>query len=540
MKSKTSRYGRFIATGIFFLAVFLFWFLGYPQWLNYHEQNQLFLFTADYFLADVSVPSGLADYIGEFITQFFYLRWAGALLLVVLFALLQWLTWKLLSWHDDSAYVISFIPSLLLIWHLGDINVLMSYFIALIFVVLTTSLMKNKSPLSDLIVIPLLYWAAGPLAWVYVLVRCLTCGYKHLWTMLYLPGIQGAAYLLFLSQWPFQMVMTGLNYYRIPLQLPLLQVIIPISVTGIVAWSLLTKKRSLNNKPVLVVQLLTVILLAVGAATKGFDADIYELLWQDEMVRKAQWNKIIERAEKHQLKTAFSSQCVNLSLAMTGQLPYRMFTFHQSGPDALLMPMVRDNTSNLPTAEAFYQLGMVNSALRYMFDMQQSILNFKKSGRFTKRIAECYIINGNYEAADKHIELLRHTFFYRAWAKRASACLYDDKRVEAHRVWGRLRQWRYTEQFLYNYEEKDKMLGLLFLNNKENKMALAYFMGQMLLDGNIQGFMDYMPWVKQYGGHIGMPAGYADAVECIKAQGNLPGSPYAGYVRSMMKTHERK
>ena len=45
---------------------------------------------------------------------------------------------------------------------------------------------------------------------------------------------------------------------------------------------------------------------------------------------------------------------------------------------------------------------------------------------------------------------------------------------------------------LYNYAEKHKMLGLLFMNNTDNRLALSYFMGQLLLDGELQMFMGYM------------------------------------------------
>ena len=111
--------------------------------------------------------------------------------------------------------------------------------------------------------------------------------------------------------------------------------------------------------------------------------------------------------------------------------------------------------------------------------------------------------------------------------------------MNAHPQWGKLRQLRYKEQFLYNYNEKDKMLGLLFTNNPQNRLALFYFMGQMLLDGNVQAFANHLPWVQQHGGYREMPAGYADALKCMQAQGNLPGSGYAKYVQQMMKSHEK-
>ena len=114
----------------------------------------------------------------------------------------------------------------------------------------------------------------------------------------------------------------------------------------------------------------------------------------------------------------------------------------------------------------------------------------------------------------------------------------DETKVNTHPVYGRLRQLRYKESFLYSYEEIDKMFGLLFMDNQDNKMALDYFMGQMLLKGNLQNFQQYMGMVQQYGGYRQMPLGYQDVMRCIQMQGRVQGSPYGKYVQQM--TAERR
>ena len=111
----------------------------------------------------------------------------------------------------------------------------------------------------------------------------------------------------------------------------------------------------------------------------------------------------------------------------------------------------------------------------------------------------------------------------------------DEAKVNAHPVYGKLRQLRYKDNFLYSYDEMDKMFGLLFLNNQENKMALDYFMAQMLLKGNLQGFQQYMGTVQRYGGYRQMPFGYQDVMRCIQMQGRVPDSPYAKYVQRMTR-----
>ena len=136
--------------------------------------------------------------------------------------------------------------------------------------------------------------------------------------------------------------------------------------------------------------------------------------------------------------------------------------------------------------------------------------------------------------------LLKKSLFYRFWAKEAEAMMKDEATINAHPIYGKLRQLRYKDNFLYNYDEIDKMFGLLFMNNQENKMALDYFMAQMLLKGNMQGFQQYLGLAQQYGGYRQMPLGYQDAMRCIQMQGNVQGSPYANYVKRMMAERRGK
>jgi hypothetical protein len=314
-------------------------------------------------------------------------------------------------------------------------------------------------------------------------------GWRHLWTAGWLVAVQLTVYAWLLPQWPLPMAMTGLSYYRIPLQYP--------------QWS-------------------------------GYDKDMYELIRMDYLVRHERWDEIVKRAGAYQVKTPFWSNCVNLALSQKRLLADRMFDFYQSGEDALVMPRTRDLTSMLPSAEAFWRLGMVNSAQRYMFDTQESILNGKKSGRCTKRIAECMIVNGHYQTAKKQLDILKKSLFYSDWAKEMEAMIEAEIGVDAHPVYGKLRKMRYKNDFLYSYDEIDKMFGLLLMNNTDNKMALDYFLAQMLLNGNVQGFQQYLGAAQQYGGYRQMPLGYQDAMMCIQKQGNLPGSAYGNYVKRMM------
>ena len=101
---------------LFFLAVTLFWWLCYPQALNIQEENQLFLWSFDYFHERMSLPGGLADWIGECLTQFFYLPWLGALILGVLAVAVQRLTERLLPKGWMSTVLSLLPPGATILW----------------------------------------------------------------------------------------------------------------------------------------------------------------------------------------------------------------------------------------------------------------------------------------------------------------------------------------------------------------------------------------------------------------------------------------
>lgn len=547
MGTITTAYAKTAASAFFGVLVFLFWWLCYPHALSYQEQYQLFLLTNDYFMQRIMVPGGLADYLSEFLVQFYYLKWAGALVLAAIYMLLQWLTWQLMRLQANDmlswCYPLSFIPSILLLWMMGDESVLLSYPVALLMVMAAVWVSqcwdRCRFSWPDFVVVPLLYFAAGPLAWVYVALRVLRVPRRCWWIPVLMAVVHWASTSVLL-QWPLKSIFLGLNYYRIPLHYHVLQAILPLMVVAAVALAACLfggsrhKMMPASSRIWGGVLSAAVFILAFFAIHSGYDKEKYELLRQDYLVREECWDEVVSRAEKYQVKNAFSCNCVNLALAKQRRLADGMFDFYQSGEDALLMPMVSDLTSNIPTAEAFWHLGMVNSAYRYMHDLQESILNARKSGRFTKRMVECLMVNGQYALAAKHLALLQHTLFYRVWANEMCQLLYQDSKVDKHPLYGKKRELRYREDFLYSYDEIDKMLGLLFVNNKENTMALDYFMGELLLKGKVQEFMQYMSWVQQYGGYQYMPRGYQDAVKCIQSQGADKASPYGQYVRKMM------
>ena len=513
------RHGAVLISLLFAIIVALFWVFPYRCALSFQEQYQLFLLTPSYFSERMSVPGGLADYVAEFIVQFYYLYAIGAILLALVFFCLQRLTWMLMRRCGASQawYLQSFVPAIALWAYMGNENVLLSFAIALLGMeelMLHALIVRDRCrhwgalPLYLLIAIPAGYWLLGPAVMGISIVPLLPRKQKTAkprpvvtpvgWTVASVLYFVAVVFLcgLFL-QYPYERLFGGINYFRYPTAIPVAQwvvealfALLPLIVSHLPQFE--------NKKAVRVgvAQLLAIILCAVGLLRLGFDRATYELIDYDYLVRTHQWQRIIDKAKRHQASSPMGVGCVNLALAMQHQLCDRLFEFYQNGAEGLFPTFTRDMTSPLPTAELFYQLGMINDAERYTFEAQEAIPNYRKSGRLTRRIAQCEIINGNYAVASKYLRQLENSLFYRGWAKRQERFLYNDQAVNADKEYGRLRDLRIKHHdYLFSDQEMDQMLGLLLIDNKKynNRMAYEYLIAYELLQRDVERLMKYYP-----------------------------------------------
>ena len=91
------------------------------------------------------------------------------------------------------------------------------------------------------------------------------------------------------------------------------------------------------------------------------------------------------------------------------------------------------------------------------------------------RIAECQMLNGRYDAAEKYLDILSHSLFYRKWAENQRQYLRDEEAIMSNNVYAYLKTVRYKEDFLFYYPEMDKMLAKLYFENKNTVLAAWYY-----------------------------------------------------------------
>lgn len=504
---------------LFGVAVVIFWAVPFVGGLCFQEQYQMFLFDTGYFLERIVLPGGLADYISEFLVQFYYMPVLGGAIIALLLMGIQAVVWGLMKQygarHDFPGYLLSFLPSIALWCAMGDQNVLLSFVVAL-FGALVIGWIHNRfhnrlvKVVFELVSTALVYWFLGPVVFVYVVLMIGDTLKNALQKGNVLSGIGYSAGILILTiawillttqtlQYPLYRIFAGLNYYRypgaispLPFVVMVLAVVIPF--LGMIPCRQKSLQKLQQSKVVIALSYVLVIVASWFGIKASFDEMTYELIDYDFLVRTEQWDKIIEKAEKKPATTPLSVSCVNLALSQKGVLADRLFEFYQNGGEGLFPTFTRDMISPVSTAEIFFRLGMVNDAERYMFEAQEAIPNYRKSARLTRRIIECEIINGNYKVAAKLLRRLQKTLFYSNWANQTMALLGNEKAINRHPVYGKLRKYREKKQdFLFSDREMDQMLGLLFLNDNHNRMAYEYLMCYELLQRDMEKFMQYYP-----------------------------------------------
>lgn len=504
---------------LFGVAVVIFWAVPFVGGLCFQEQYQMFLFDTGYFLERIVLPGGLADYISEFLVQFYYMPVLGGAIIALLLMGIQAAVWGLMKQygarHDFPGYLLSFLPSIALWCAMGDQNVLLSFVVAL-FGALVIGWIHNRfhnrlvKVVFELVSTALVYWFLGPVVFLYaaLMIGDTLKNAKQKGNVF--SGIGYSVCILVLTiawillttqtlQYPLYRIFAGLNYYRYPgaiSPLPFVVMVwaVVIPFLGMIPCRQKSLQKLQQSKVVIVLSYVLVIVASWFGIKASFDEMTYELIDYDFLVRTEQWDKIIEKAEKKPATTPLSVSCVNLALSQKGMLADRLFEFYQNGGEGLFPTFTRDMISPVSTAEIFFRLGMVNDAERYMFEAQEAIPNYRKSARLTRRIIECEIINGNYKVAAKLLRRLQKTLFYSNWANQTMALLGNEKAINRHPIYGKLRKYREKKQdFLFSDREMDQMLGLLFLNDNHNRMAYEYLMCYELLQRDMEKFMQYYP-----------------------------------------------
>ncbi|MGM9703441.1 MAG: DUF6057 family protein [Prevotella sp.] len=495
---------HYIYTILFGVAAFLFFGLAYPHHLHYQEQYQMFLFDGSYVWDVISLPGGVADLLGRFCTQFFLFAWVGAAIIAVLLSVAQLLTLRLAN--RGCFYGLSYVPAFLLWLFLLDENALLGGVWAVALTLSATCAINKLAEgwtrrILTAVLVPLLFWFAGPVGIVFCLFQFRRTNLLvwYIFTLLLfalMPIIMSHCLPV-----PADSLWRGIHYHRYPTVFPTMLWMAAISIAVVVCGVKGVKdvcpsrENSYNKKDILLSFVsFAVVTVVMGIAVwKNSNFKAERTMKYDFMACHQQWNRILDTIDKEKPNNQIGVTVQNLALAKRGILINKLPAYNQNGMKGLLPAVQTDATSPLPTAEVFYHLGLTYIAQRTVFEAQEAILDFQKSTRCYKRLAQTNLINGSYAVARKYLMALRKTLFYSDWADETIVLLGDEKAIANHPEYGILRKFAIKNDFFFSDNVTPAMLETLYLSNKDNTLAYQYMMASFILTGDRDSFYKYAP-----------------------------------------------
>ena len=522
MNSLITKPGVHVLILLWAIASFVFFQFFYSYHLFYQEQNQLFLFSWDYITTYLDKPGWLACLAGDFLTQFYYYRYAGPTILTLSILMTgynvrcgvedtdikgTWIPYTIaiavmtmlacFSFHYD--YRLSSIIAVA-----GGANVFRFSTKILVstrmFVKKLESLAEQHTSLdgtrlpqwitafSIFTSMLVCHWFFGCGMWVYAALVLLGC-IKYINK----PG----------------------NYTR------LAAIAIPLFIIMLDKRLYFIDFQTLYTHP------------GLGKFVKP-QMDLEKTLAADCEYYFGNYNTVVNMVEKDKEPNQYMKFYYNLVSAQGRSLPAVLLkfpnnylgTFETLGPDT---PPLTIKTIN----ELYWILGDMTFCERAAI-LANVCSPENRNIRMMKRLAEINLVKGDYDAARKYLRILQKTFVWSRWANRAFDALgkkaspYDKALLQQYID---KRPYLNTRDTLRLNDNCHTIMSELMESNPNNNIAINYMLCSDLLLKDMETFKhDYDAYyLKQQ--NVAYEKLYQEALAIYLAGTKAPPAEWAKYIK---------
>ena len=485
---------------LLFAVFVVLWIYSFQRYfvLNYHEQAQLFQFNEQYFYTYLSNPGGIADYLGSFLTQFYLYPVAGSLIIAGSLALLIMLFYAVCKVHGNIGWLQAFlfVPGILLFMSFLNIYFNISYAVGLLIALSGFRLyMTCRTPVRQIVCIGLysaVYFVSAGNAFLFLLLIVIfelfekKYKFKYLYLLL---AIAWSAILPWLS-WRFIYYLPVKDAY---FSLTFLKMFFPtwhhqalwISIPALyLLWRYLapkTRKWNLAPWKMILPNSLIVAALIYFCTNSVYDRSAEILYRMEHEVQHNNWKETIRLANAYPGRNRLVCFYVNIALAKTGQLPYRMFQYKQVGEGGLFFD---NEMTYFSMGEVYYQLGLIAEAEHSAFEAL--VISRKEPNvRTLRRLVYTNIARRDSATAVKYLRYFDRSPTYRAWAKQQHAHLAKAMADASFHIPGEPFITCFDD-FFVDHNFPDKVLLKLLKCNPQNRIVFEYLMAYYMLQKDIE------------------------------------------------------
>lgn len=511
--------------GLFFFvnSVFIFFYLVkvvQPE-LHYHVQQPAFFSTWNFFFSFLNTPGGISRYVSNFLSQFFYYKWIGSLiilsvgLLIVLFghSILKKLR------KDNFAWFIMFLPLILIIALLNNYNFPFVIIVRIFFIVFFLWLQIyfiHKAALFYIffsifgIIIYiiagsgslLIFSVSSVLLFFIKKTQLFFLGFAFLYTFLidfiafnYVFAISPeTAYFSFLQE--IDLTMDILTYqphflfYIFCFSFPFIWLIV---ILDDLMFNYLkqTKADSIVNlfnsqKFIIhlgIASLITLLTLFVSKITINIqNKNIY---LADYYCYNENWEKVIDIALSEKEYNVFLNFCYNRAIRNSGDFTDKFFNYPQYHTMALYPDKSGTPEYSLITSDYYFDLGYISISQQWAYG---SLTLMPNNPRILKRLVLTNLIYGNYEASENLLNVLSNNFVTKKFAEKYMPYVKDTFLVANDKLIVEKRS-SMPDNIVISEDIRVRLSNLLEKNNK-NKSAYEHLQMCHLMAGNFREFLE--------------------------------------------------
>ena len=479
-----------------------------------------------FFCEFLSHPGGLVEYTGAFLSQLFYIGWAGALVVMIQAWLMSVCVGYILKAVNLSHLCwLRFIPPIILLitytQYTYHFITTLAFLVTLVFVCLylriTHSLTSNTGRLIIVLLLSVILYTIAAGTYLLFAVFCaiyellfshkFLLGLLHLLLAVAIPYIVGFVVFgvsiidAYSDLLPFSWkILSYDNRRKLIVIIFILYSLLPLTILASGFWQIIQNSKIKNrlntwlkklkftiNSPVLkwIIESLALFAIAFIAVFFSYDKEKKTVFSIDFYAHQRMWPQLLRAARCHP-NHYFVVNAVNRALYHTGRLGYDMFCWPQN-PSTLFLNTKKYELASRKKSGIYLDIGLLNMADN---SLTGSLEGLGEHPSILKELALINMVKTNYDSARIYLGALSKTFFYNDWANNYLELLKTDSDLSQVKEIQQLRSICMEKDYGFtSLNNIEAALLHLLKKNRQNRMAFEYLMSWYMLNGRLDKFI---------------------------------------------------
>lgn len=525
MSMKNYKTNRFLYTIplLMFLCggtFFLFHYLDYIFF--YQEKSILFEMSLNYLFEHLNQPGGFLQYLGKLQATFYYYPLLGALIISVqicgIVLIFQQIGRKMTG---RTQYIFPYLLGALLFYlqtnyqylALNNLGVLLQLVLFYVFI----GTCGAKCLWIAVVFSPVFYFLLGSYSVLIVLLLSFWMIVKAEWKKLSLMLVFISGSFLIGHEWLFfQTTKTLLVYpYRpqdVGGQVPVFFVtMVLLSATPLLFKLDISRLKSGFLKKTNLVRLspFAVLIALAFMAVSQIDKKNSHYFHVEKLFYEKKYDELIRYNRQYPSDNILTAFFTNVALAETGQLSDSFFNYRQKGDGGTLFLKWEIVSEVLKRGGYFYYaVGIINEAQRWAYEYMVMQGN---SPEVIKMLIKTDLIKGKHELAEKYVEILEKSVFYKKDAREFRAMIHNSNKVANHKELGRMQKLDVKRDFFVQANTPAVNLDYILEADSTNMAAIEYKLAWLMLTKDMQGVVNMLP-VMEKAGYTRLPKNVEEVV----------------------------